>query len=97
MTRAIAAGRVLASIMAVLCSSSLLGAELAGQVNFEHRQFFSAGAQGQSKGQTSLVLQPELYWELQDGDARVSPLRLFIVGTAWMMIVRMLIFEKPCI
>ncbi|MGB9546321.1 hypothetical protein [Vibrio harveyi] len=69
MTRAIAAGRVLASIMAVLCSSSLLGAELAGQVNFEHRQFFSAGAQGQSKGQTSLVLQPELYWELQDGDA----------------------------
>ncbi|EKM26122.1 hypothetical protein VCHENC02_0263A, partial [Vibrio harveyi] len=59
----------MASIMAVLCSSSLLGAELAGQVNFEHRQFFSAGAQGQSKGQTSLVLQPELYWDLQDGDA----------------------------
>lgn len=96
MTRAIAAGRVLASIMAVLCSSSLLGAELAGQVNFEHRQFFSAGAQGQSKGQTSLVLQPELYWELQDGDASFT-FTPFIVGTAWMMIVRMLIFEKPCI
>ena len=69
MTRAIAASRTLAGITAMLCSSPLFGVELAGQVNIEHRQFFTDGAQGQDKGQTSLVLQPEFYWELQDGDA----------------------------
>ncbi|MCC4817405.1 hypothetical protein BCU85_17475 [Vibrio lentus] len=42
--------------------------ELAGQVNLEHRQFFSDGLQGQDKGQSSLVLQPEFYWEQQEGN-----------------------------
>ena len=69
MKRVIAANRTLASIAAMLCSSPLFGVELAGQANIEHRQFFSDGAQGQGKGQTSLVLQPELYWDLQGGDA----------------------------
>ncbi|CAK2507010.1 exported hypothetical protein [Vibrio crassostreae] len=42
--------------------------ELAGQFNLEHRQFFSEGLQGQDKEQSSLVLQPEFYWEQQEGN-----------------------------
>ena len=75
----------------MLCSSPSLGVEPA-QVNIEHRQFFSDGAQGQEK-QTSLVLQPELYWDLQDGDASFT-FTPFIAGIAWMMSVLMVIFEK---
>ncbi|EGU45947.1 hypothetical protein VII00023_16594, partial [Vibrio ichthyoenteri ATCC 700023] len=43
--------------------------EFSGQVNVEHRQFVSHGLQGQQKGQSSLVLQPEWYWELSEGEA----------------------------
>lgn len=43
--------------------------EFAGQINLEHRQFISDGLQGQSNEQTSLVAQPELYWELFGGEA----------------------------
>ena len=51
---------------AVLTSVALQchGVELSGQLNLEHRQFFSDGLQGQDKGQSSLVLQPELFWEV---------------------------------
>merc|ERR1739841_167694 len=42
--------------------------DIAGQLNLEHRQFFSDGLQGQGKGQSSLVLQPEFYWEQEEGN-----------------------------
>lgn len=70
------------SVMAAGCRGLLWGArvffgatlpvsavEFAGQVNLEHRQFFSHGLQQQDKGQSSLVLEPEWYWELADGEA----------------------------
>ncbi|NOH81615.1 hypothetical protein F0231_17915 [Vibrio sp. RE86] len=60
------AGRLAASISLTLFSLHCHSFELAGQVNVEHRQFFSSGLQGQDKGQTSLVIQPELYWQLGD-------------------------------
>lgn len=53
-------------IMASQFASAL---ELSGQVNLEHRQFLSQGTQGQGQGQTSVVLQPELYWQGEDGSS----------------------------
>ncbi|MDF4835351.1 hypothetical protein P3535_24025, partial [Vibrio parahaemolyticus] len=55
---------LLLSAAAFFYSMPLTAVELAGQVNIEHRQFFKTGSQGQSKAQTSLVLQPEFYWEM---------------------------------
>lgn len=43
--------------------------DIAGQANLEHRQFFQQGLQGQDEYQTSIVVEPEFYWELQEGDA----------------------------
>ncbi len=71
------AGRLTACISAVALTvftfsangTSLTDGELSGQVNLEHRQFFSDGLQGQDKAQSSVVLRPEWYWELNDGDA----------------------------
>nr|WP_181136618.1 hypothetical protein [Vibrio jasicida] len=69
MSRVNMASMIFAGLTTMPFSGSLLAAELAGQVNIEHRQFFSDGAQGQGKGQASLVLQPEFYWDLKDGEA----------------------------
>lgn len=60
------AGRLAASISLTLFALHCHSVELAGQINVEHRQFFSSGLQGQDNGQTSLVIQPELYWQLGD-------------------------------
>ncbi|NVJ56382.1 MAG: hypothetical protein HWE19_08525 [Vibrionaceae bacterium] len=54
------AGSAVLTLVALQCH----GVELSGQFNVEHRQFFSDGLQGQDKGQSSLVLQPELFWEV---------------------------------
>ncbi|EOX4831246.1 hypothetical protein ACG9VV_000759 [Vibrio alginolyticus] len=63
---------LLLSAAAFFYSMPLTAVELAGQVNIEHRQFFKTGSQGQSKAQASLVLQPEFYWEIQNGDANFT-------------------------
>ena len=68
---------ITAGCRGLLWATSMLGAatlpasaaEFAGQVNLEHRQFCSHGLQQQEKGQSSLVLEPEWYWELADGEA----------------------------
>lgn len=59
----------LGGLLAMLVTPSLFAFELAGQLNVEHRQFLSHGLQGQSKGQSSVVVQPELYWDFQSGDS----------------------------
>lgn len=59
----------LGGILAMLVTPSLFAFELAGQLNVEHRQFLSHGLQGQSKGQSSVVVQPEFYWDFQSGDS----------------------------
>ncbi|OXD13031.1 hypothetical protein CA165_01580 [Vibrio parahaemolyticus] len=59
----------LVGILAMLVTPSLFAFELAGQLNVEHRQFLSHGLQGQSKGQSSVVVQPELYWDFQSGES----------------------------
>lgn len=71
------AGRLTACISAVALTvftfsanaTSLTDGELSGQLNLEHRQFFSDGLSGQDNAQSSLVMRPEWYWELNDGDA----------------------------
>ncbi|MGF1697997.1 hypothetical protein L4C54_20240 [Vibrio lamellibrachiae] len=42
--------------------------EVGGQVNVEHRQFFSSGEQGQGKGQSSIVVAPEFYWQSEQSN-----------------------------
>jgi len=69
---------LLLSAATSLYSMPLAAVELAGQVNIEHRQFFDSGSQGQRKAQTSLVLQPEFYWEMQNV-MRALPSHLSIV------------------
>lgn len=56
--------RLTGSAVLTLVALQCHGVELSGQLNLEHRQFFSDGLQGQDKGQSSLVLQPELFWEV---------------------------------
>ncbi|WP_194435258.1 hypothetical protein [Vibrio fluminensis] len=56
------------AILAVLVSLSAKAVELGGQINLEHRQYIERGIQGQDKGQSSLVINPELYWETSSGD-----------------------------
>jgi hypothetical protein len=58
------AARLTGSAVLTLVALQCHGVELSGQLNLEHRQFFSDGLQGQDKGQSSLVLQPELFWEI---------------------------------
>ncbi|OAJ93545.1 hypothetical protein [Vibrio bivalvicida] len=68
------AGRLSASAILTLLSLQCHAFEFAGQANVEHRQFFSDGEQGQGKGQSSLVLQPEIYWQLgENADFTFTP------------------------
>lgn len=60
------AGRLSASVLLTLVGLQCHASEISGQVNLEHRQFFSQGEQGQGKGQSSVVLEPQLYWQLGD-------------------------------
>lgn len=60
------AGQVSASALLSALALQCHAFELAGQMNLEHRQFFSTGAQGQSQPQSSLVIEPELYWQVSD-------------------------------
>jgi len=50
------------TVVALQCNA----AKLSGQINLEHRQFFSKGLQGQDRSQSSLVVEPEVYWESGD-------------------------------
>lgn len=59
-------GHLVTCISLTVSALHCQGFEISGQVNLEHRQFFSDGLQGQSKGQSSIVLQPEFYWEIDD-------------------------------
>lgn len=52
--------------------SSAQAAEIRGQINLEHRQFFSSGAQGQDSEQTSLAVEPEMYWQWQQGQSSLT-------------------------
>lgn len=52
--------------------SSAQAAEIRGQINLEHRQFFSSGAQGQDNEQTSLAAEPEMYWQWQQGQSSLT-------------------------
>lgn len=54
----------------IICFNSL-AFEFSGQVNLEHRQFFEDGQQGLGKGQSSIVLQPEFYWDFHGGNTSV--------------------------
>ncbi len=60
---------VLFSFIAFFGSQWVCATDLRGQVNVEHRQFFESGAQGQENQQSSLTIEPELYWQFQGGDA----------------------------
>ena len=64
------AGKVIASF--IITGAMMLPAhavEFSGQTNLEHRQYVDQGLQGQDKGQSSVVLQPEWYWDLSEGEA----------------------------
>lgn len=50
-------------------SAPVTAVELGGQINLEHRQFIDRGLQGQAKEQSSIVINPELYWSLFNSDA----------------------------
>lgn len=56
------AARLTSSVLLTVAALPCYGVELSGQMNLEHRQFFSDGLQGQDEAQSSLVLQPELFW-----------------------------------
>lgn len=60
------AGQLSASALLTVLSLQCHAVELAGQVNVEHRQFFSTGTQGQDKVQSSFVAEPEFYWQTSD-------------------------------
>ncbi|KOO16498.1 hypothetical protein AKJ18_04165 [Vibrio xuii] len=68
------AGRLTASALLTTAALQCHAFELSGQINAEHRQFASHGLQGQDKGQSSLVFQPELYWQLgESSDFTFTP------------------------
>ncbi|ODA35988.1 hypothetical protein A8L45_02630 [Veronia pacifica] len=46
----------------------LFGAELRGNITLEHRQFFHEGSLNQGTAQSSLILNPELYFKSDDGN-----------------------------
>ncbi|WP_047042590.1 hypothetical protein [Vibrio mexicanus] len=50
------------SVAALQCHA----VEIAGNVSLDHRQYFSEGLQGQGKGQSSIALEPEFYWDIGD-------------------------------
>lgn len=60
------AGQLLASGLLTVIALQCHAVELSGQINIEHRQFFSNGLQGQNKAQSSIVAEPELYWQVSD-------------------------------
>ncbi|MDV7102927.1 hypothetical protein R3X26_00730 [Vibrio sp. TH_r3] len=53
-------------------ATSLSDYQLSGQANLEYRQFFNDGVLGQENNQPSIVVQPELYWQLEDGVSAVT-------------------------
>ncbi|ODS11086.1 hypothetical protein [Vibrio scophthalmi] len=63
------AGKVIASFILSAMMLPAQAVEFSGQTNLEHRQYFDQGLQGQGKGQSSVVLQPEWYWDLSEGEA----------------------------
>lgn len=68
------AGQLVVSSLLTIIALQCHAAEVSGQVNLEQRQFLSHGAQGQDKGQTSVVIEPELYWTLGDrSDFTLTP------------------------
>ncbi|MGC9402016.1 hypothetical protein ACP43V_06155 [Vibrio genomosp. F10 str. 9ZC157] len=62
-------GLTMGMVTSIVVSLQCHAVELGGQVNIEHRQYMSDGAQGQDKGQTSLVVAPDLYWEFDGGSS----------------------------
>lgn len=60
------AGRLVASSLLTTLALQCHAFELSGQLNVEHRQFLSQGLQDQDKGQSSLVVEPELYWRINE-------------------------------
>ncbi|OJI57105.1 hypothetical protein [Vibrio vulnificus] len=65
-------GQLLASTLLVTAALPCFGIELSGSASLEHRQFFSSGLQGQDKGQSSLVFEPEFYWQQSEGNGRFT-------------------------
>ncbi|MCY9803876.1 hypothetical protein OTK51_10575 [Vibrio scophthalmi] len=63
------AGKVIASFILSAMMLPAQAVEFSGKTNLEHRQYFDQGLQGQDKGQSSVVLQPEWYWDLSEGEA----------------------------
>jgi len=45
---------------------------MSGQINVEHRQFLTQGNTRQKKQQSSLVIQPEWYWAVGEGNAGLT-------------------------
>ncbi|WP_325892248.1 hypothetical protein [Grimontia sp. NTOU-MAR1] len=43
--------------------------EAEGEISFQQRQFAETGLLGQSKSQTSVAIEPELYWETEEGNS----------------------------
>ena len=60
---------VLMLVLLSVNSTSLAAYELSGQIVLEHRQFFSNGVQEQDTEQASVVIHPEWYWDLSEGEA----------------------------
>tara|TARA_Y100001956_G_scaffold1729_1_gene1999 strand:- start:2050 stop:3231 length:1182 start_codon:yes stop_codon:yes gene_type:complete len=60
------AGQLMACSLLTVLALQCHAVELSGQLNLEHRQFFIDGLQDQDKAQSSLVLKPELYWQIND-------------------------------
>ncbi|WP_420791589.1 hypothetical protein [Enterovibrio qingdaonensis] len=42
--------------------------DVEGELSFQQRQFAETGAQGQDKSQTSIAIEPEIYWESDEGN-----------------------------
>lgn len=59
----------LLTFIALVGGNVVCATDIRGKVNVEHRQFFADGAQGQESEQTSVAIEPELFWQYQDGDA----------------------------
>jgi hypothetical protein len=60
------------ALITVVTSAHCLAVDLSGHVGVEHRQFFQRGQDGQHDSQDSLVLEPELYWESDNGDSAIT-------------------------
>ncbi|WP_394209918.1 hypothetical protein [Enterovibrio calviensis] len=59
----------LAALLALpLFLSPAYAFEFEGELSFQQRQFGQTGAQGQDKSQTSIAIEPELYWESEEGN-----------------------------